>query len=341
MSALWRYPHDSLIHTLTLLAPALLSAQTPLTPNQSLFKVEIGSGPATILVLHGGPGLGHQYLRPEWDAAARHYRVVYYDQRGCGRSMRRGPFSWEQHVADLHELVSHYRRSGPVVVAGSSWGSQLALLYAWKHPGEVSALILSGTPQWPIPSETYRRARSRMWTAGPPSYMPHMPDSLPAHLQRLWHLHQDAQRKFEQEVDAWQAARLDSMLTGLLDLPTMDSATTARNGTAPHRLLDIRMGEHCFVVRNLLYASFQQGPTLQQLATVRAPALLIRGTGRNPVSDGADTLLRVLPNAQLISLAGTGHDPWLDWPEAFFAHVLRFLSSTLPEAVLRPESQMP
>jgi pimeloyl-ACP methyl ester carboxylesterase len=52
-------------------------------------------------------------------------------------------------------------------------------------------------------------------------------------------------------------------------------------------------------------------------------------------------LLRVLPNAQLINLAGTGHDPWLDWPDAFFAHVHRFLESTLPDSVLRPESRTP
>jgi pimeloyl-ACP methyl ester carboxylesterase len=168
-----------------------------------------------------------------------------------------------------------------------------------------------------------------------------MPDSLPPHLQRLWQLQQDAQRMFEQGVDTWQAARLDSMLRGLLDLPTMDSATSARNRIAPHQLLHTRMGEHCFVVRNLLYASFQQEPTLQQLATILTPTLLIRGTGPNLVSDGADTLLRVLPNAQLISLAATGHDPWLDWPDAFFAHVERFLRSALASPVLRPESQMP
>jgi pimeloyl-ACP methyl ester carboxylesterase len=154
-------------------------------------------------------------------------------------------------------------------------------------------------------------------------------------------LQQEARRTFEQEVDAWQAARLDSVLAGDIDLPTIDSAMTARNRIAAHRRLDMRIGEDCYVVRNLLYATFQHGPHVQQLATLRAPTLLIRGIGHNPVSDGADTLLRVLPNAQLISLAGTGHDPWLDWPDAFFAHVERFLRSTLPDSVLRPESQVP
>ncbi len=222
------------------------------------------------------------------------------------------------------------------------------MLYAWKHPGEASALILSGVPEWPIPSRVFGAASSRIGQSsrgwlGPrsQSYLPPRRDTLPTHLQQLWQSVQDAQHKFEQEVDAWHAARLDSMLAGRLDLPTMDSATAARNGSAPHRLIGLRMGEQCFVVANLLRRSFQHEPTVAQLATIGAPTLLIRGTGRNPISDGADTLLRVLPNAQLISLAGTGHDPWLDWPAAFFAHVSRFLRTALADPVLRPESQMP
>jgi pimeloyl-ACP methyl ester carboxylesterase len=168
-----------------------------------------------------------------------------------------------------------------------------------------------------------------------------MPDSLPAHLQRLWQLEQDARRKFEDGLDAWNAARLDSMLKGLMEIPTLDSATTLRNRIAADRRLDPRIGEHCFVVRHLLQMSFEQEPTVQQLVTVRTATLLVRGMGRNLVSDGADTLLRILPDAQLISLAGTGHDPWLDWPDAFFAHVHRFLRGTLPNSVLRRERQVP
>lgn len=132
------------------LAPLAAPAQELPNGNGLLRLVELGSGRATIIVLHGGPGFGHQYLRPEWDVLARRYRVVYYDQRGCGRSQRRGPYHWEQHVADLHTLVLSYRAHGPVVLAGSSWGSWLALLYAWSYPHQVAALVLSGVPPWPI-----------------------------------------------------------------------------------------------------------------------------------------------------------------------------------------------
>lgn len=46
--------------------------------------------PRTIVVLHGGPGATHDYLRPEWDRLAAVGRVIYYDQRGWARARARG-----------------------------------------------------------------------------------------------------------------------------------------------------------------------------------------------------------------------------------------------------------
>ncbi|HEY3935713.1 MAG TPA: alpha/beta hydrolase [Gemmatimonadales bacterium] len=114
-----------------------------------LYHYSIGDGPVTVIVIHGGPGLRHNYLRPEWDRLAAVARVVYYDQRGCGKSAALGPGTWEQDVADLDSLVVNYRRQGPVVLAGSSWGAWLALLHGELHPDETAALILSGVAPWP------------------------------------------------------------------------------------------------------------------------------------------------------------------------------------------------
>jgi pimeloyl-ACP methyl ester carboxylesterase len=113
-----------------------------------LHVVTVGSGPVTTVVLHGGPGARHNYLRPEWDQLQDIGRVVYYDQRGCGKSVREGPHSWKQHVQDLHNLLTALEPSGPIVLAGSSWGSNLALLYAYTYPDHVSALVLSGLVVW-------------------------------------------------------------------------------------------------------------------------------------------------------------------------------------------------
>jgi pimeloyl-ACP methyl ester carboxylesterase len=187
---------------LTGVTPLLTSAQGP-TEAEPIHVVEVGSGPTTVIVLHGGPGLGHQYLRPEWDILGGHYRVVYYDQRGCGQSTRRGPYRWEQHVTDLHSLVLRYKAHGPVVLAGSSWGSWLALLYAWSHPHEVDALVLSGMPPWPI-------GRPQGLDAPPHQLPPHALDSLPRGIRERYQAMETARRAYQEasEPGCWRGKTL-------------------------------------------------------------------------------------------------------------------------------------
>jgi proline iminopeptidase len=97
------------------------------------------------LVLHGGPGSGTSpRMRRFFDPA--HWRIVMFDQRGCGRSTPHaelaGNSTWEL-VADMECLR---RRLGIErwMVFGGSWGSTLALAYAQAHPGRVAALVLRG-----------------------------------------------------------------------------------------------------------------------------------------------------------------------------------------------------
>jgi proline iminopeptidase len=70
-----------------------------------LFERRIGEGPPTI-VLHGGPGAHHDYLLPGFDALAGGRTLIYYDQRGGGRSPvpRDVPVGWEEQVEDLEAL---------------------------------------------------------------------------------------------------------------------------------------------------------------------------------------------------------------------------------------------
>lgn len=121
--------------------PILLDGDVPIAYWQ------LGQGSPTTIVLHGGPGIPHGYLRPEFDRLATLGRVVYYDQRGCGASGRDTAVSWEDHVADLDRLIGRLGEER-VNLAGSSWGAYLALLYALRHPERVRALVLSSPPAW-------------------------------------------------------------------------------------------------------------------------------------------------------------------------------------------------
>ena len=102
------------------------------------------------LVVHGGPGSGcstgsRRYFDPE------RYRIVLFDQRGCGRSL--------PHVSDpavdlsantTHHLIADMERLREQLgierwlLYGGSWGSTLILAYAERYPERVSAVVILG-----------------------------------------------------------------------------------------------------------------------------------------------------------------------------------------------------
>lgn len=114
-----------------------------------MFERRAGAGPPTV-VLHGGPGAHHDYLLPGFDRLAAGRTLVYYDQRGGGRSPvpRDVPVGWREHVEDLDALRAVWGVER-LSIAGYSWGGLLALLYALEHPDRVDRLALvSPAPAW-------------------------------------------------------------------------------------------------------------------------------------------------------------------------------------------------
>lgn len=102
----------------------------------------IGQGP-DVVVLHGGPGADHSSLITEFDPLSVGRRLVYYDQRGCGRTRtpRTAPLGWTHHTSDLGTLLDGWG----IVKAnllGYSWGGLLALLYGTQHPDRIARLAL-------------------------------------------------------------------------------------------------------------------------------------------------------------------------------------------------------
>lgn len=88
-----------------------------------LFCRDVGVG-HPIVVLHGGPSFDHTYLLPELDRLADAFRLVYYDQRGRGRSaqgVRPEDVSLRSEIDDLDRVRSHFGLES-VAVLGNSWG---------------------------------------------------------------------------------------------------------------------------------------------------------------------------------------------------------------------------
>ena len=98
-----------------------------------------------VVFLHGGPGGGtdakmRRFFNP------RRYRIVLFDQRGCGKSRPAASLvdntTWHL-VADI-EAVREHLKIDKWLVFGGSWGSTLALAYAQKHPQRCTELVLRG-----------------------------------------------------------------------------------------------------------------------------------------------------------------------------------------------------
>src|SRR2546430_5408039 len=108
-----------------------------------IYTRRVGDGPPSVVVLHGGPGAHHDYLLPQYDRLAHGRTLLYYDQRGGGRSPvpRDTPVGWREHVADLEALRDHWGLDR-VALLGYSWGGLLALLYALAHPARIDRLAL-------------------------------------------------------------------------------------------------------------------------------------------------------------------------------------------------------
>jgi L-proline amide hydrolase len=108
------------------------------------------SGPAPLVVLHGGPGAAHDYLVALADLATDGRAVVHYDQLGNGRSTHlpeRGPDFWtvDLFVRELHNLVDALGVREQHHVLGQSWGGFLAQEYALTHPDGLRGLVLADT----------------------------------------------------------------------------------------------------------------------------------------------------------------------------------------------------
>ncbi len=108
---------------------------------------EVSGNPAgkPVVFLHGGPGGGSDgRMRQFFDP--RRYRIVLFDQRGCGKSTPHASLeantTWDL-VADIEQLRTHLSIERWQVFGGS-WGSTLALAYAQQHPERVSELVLRG-----------------------------------------------------------------------------------------------------------------------------------------------------------------------------------------------------
>lgn len=243
---------------------------------------QVGSHKQTVIVLHGGAGVPHQYLRPEFDALSQVAKVIYYDQRGCGKSDTTDSYTWQEHVADLKRLIGSFRQRSKVILIGSSWGSHLALLYAYTYPKEVKGLILSGTYQWAGEAKPYHRQVRY------PHYSPH-----------------------KQAMDETRIV-----------ISVEADGRKKQDTLAISKRIDVYSGAPMTETRESLLSA----PVADCLKQISVPILLFNGSF-NQERDWVSHYKKLLPNLEVCTIYGAGHDPWFSEPEQFFARCKQFINA--------------
>ena len=281
-------------------APAIAPRETRVPAGgASLYAREIGRG-QSILVLHGGPDFDHAYLLPDLDRLANRYRLIYYDQRGRGRSADGfGPedVTMASDVDDVDRVREHFQLASTALL-GHSWGAVLALEYALKQPARVSHLILMNpAPASASDVAVLRTAylaklgaamdRQREIAAGA-GYQAGDPDAVAARYRIHFKPALARARDYEKLMATMKAGFIRQGSAGILKARAIEE-----------RLMDDTWN----------VAGYDLMPGL---ASLRMPAVVIWGDHDFIPARISAHIARAIPEARLVTLKGCGHFAYLE-----------------------------
>jgi proline iminopeptidase len=278
----------------------------PVSPLHDLYYEESGNPHGhPIVFLHGGPGGGTEAKQRRFFDPA-HYRIILYDQRGCGQSTPHAVLedntTW--HLVDDLEVLRQHLGIERWHLFGGSWGSTLALAYAEKHPARVSALVLRGIfllRQMEI-DWFYQRGAGALFPDAWESYLAPIPEAERGNLLQAYH------RRLTSEDGAvrQEAAKAWSVWEGRTSMLFPNADLIARTSGEVFALAFARIECHYFINRGFLTSDTQ---LLDEVGAIRnIPAVIVQG--RYDVvcpMESAWALHRAWPEADLRIVADAGH----------------------------------
>jgi proline iminopeptidase len=301
---------DSTRHT----GPAVSEGLVNAGDSVQLFYRMVGSGPDTIIVLHGGPGFTADYLAADLEPLAERHTLFFYDQRGTGKSTLvtdSAALAGPRFAEDVEAIRVHFGMDR-VILLGHSWGSGVAALYGERFPERVGKLILVGS-------------------------MPLTRKGLTDAFEELASSRDSAEtRRMEEAMAARQAD------PGNKDHCLAYYRIWFRRFFADSTALDRSKGDFCAgtpesrrnkiaSVDKYTFASLGDYDWRTVLPAVTAPTLIIHGSKDVLPLEGAREYARGLQDSRLLVLDGIGHFSYVEAPDRFFAAVNEFLAGGWPE----------
>lgn len=264
-------------------------------------------GARPLLMLHGGPGAHHDYMLPQMLELARDHELIFYDQRGGGRSRTDDsePITFRTQVNDLRRVILEFELE-KLTIVGYSWGALLALLYALdaardrtiRHPRRL--VLISPAPISRPLRERFEAAMTER--QGSPEIQ-----ALRAELA--------ASGLRERDPDAYRQRAFELSVAGYFADPRR-----AENLT-PFRV----MGK----VQQSVWESLSHFDLTHDLATVRCPGVIVHGR-QDPIPLASSETAAARLGHKFFVLEDCGHVPYVEQPEALWAAVRPFLARTDP-----------
>lgn len=256
-----------------------------------------------VVVLHGGPGGGcSPAMRRYFDPKV--YRVILFDQRGCGRSRPHASVedntTWHL-VGDIEKIRRLLDIDGWMVFGGS-WGATLALIYAQAHPDRVTQIILRGVflmtraeLDW-----FYGGGAGRFWPETWARFVAPIPenergDLIAAYHRRLFSGDLSEEIRFGRSWSAWENA-----------LATMSSSGTSGESPGDYARAFARLENHYFINNGFLEFD---GQILANMGTIsHIPGVIVQGRYDMICPPSSAWRLNELwPSAELKMVRNAGH----------------------------------
>lgn len=270
-----------------------------------LWHLSTGAG-SPLILCHGGPGLW-DFLGPLAALIEDVAEVHRWDQRGGGRSSRTSPYTVARMVEDM-EAVRRHIGVERWVVAGHSWGAELALHYAVAHPEHTRGLVyISGRglmDSWRDVNRAACRQREMLRTTQEQRDRLEVLAEMP---QRTANLEREF-RLLSWVTDVSPEFDAEAVLRDMLDSPYEINFEANKE-----------LGEDNRAATALLRKA---------LPLLAVPALLVHGARDPRPTEGAQEIASLLPHAAF-EVVQAGHLPWLERPETIRALLKGFLE-TLP-----------
>jgi proline iminopeptidase len=267
-----------------------------------------GGGKTPLLLLHGGPGAGHDYLNP-MAALGEDRAVIFYDQLGCGRSDAPEDESLYRipRFVDEVDAVRDALGLKEIVLFGNSWGSMLAIEYLASGRGAgVEKLILSGA-----------LASVPQASAGLQRLVDQLPDGAGARLHQLEAENRTAEPEYERLVELFyhlHLCRLDPWPADFMKTIEIISKSPA------YRVMN---GPNEFTITG----NIKDWDRRRDLGAIKLPTLITTGEFDEVTLDCHQTIRDGIAGSQLVVMKDCSHLTMLEKPGEYNDIVRRFIEA--------------